>query len=719
MVRKKDILDFVKDESYSPCTDIELYNKMNLNNVSLDHFNECLEELVRENKILFTKKNRIMTPLSLGQYIGELDVSRKGFGFVKSEDGSFKDLYISKENLNGARHGDIVLANKIEHKPNYYNQHDDKREEGRVEKIVKYNTQRVIGVLESHGSYGFVKPDDKKHLSSDIFISCGKFNGAQYNDKVVCEIIRNSKKDNKPEGVITKVICNKDDRFADILSVIETYELPERFPDKVLKEAEYYGDVVKEEDIEGRLDLRNELIFTIDGPYAKDLDDAISIKRLDNGNFELGVHIADVTHYVKEKSKLDKEALKRGTSVYLVDKVIPMLPPKLSNGLCSLHPYVNRLALSVIMEIDNNGLIVKHDIRESVIVSKHRLTYGEVKKILVDNRISSLMHSNSLNYPNSLIDGLFLAESLALILRQKRMKRGAIDLDLPEADIRLNAEGEVRAIGIEPRSISNVIIEEFMLAANETVAEQFLWLDLPFVYRVHESPDGEKMNEFNKILETFGYRLKGDLDNIHPKSLQKLLGKLKNKSEGPALSNYMLRSFKHARYSPDSLGHFGLSANYYSHFTSPIRRYPDLQIHRIIKEFLHGKLKGKRIEQLTNIVEYASKQSSDRERIAEKAERDVVKVYMTKFMEQFIGCEFEGVIISLTKIGMYVQIRDIIEGMVRLDSIPGDSYGFDEEKFVIKGVSTDKIYKLGQTVIIKVISVDTELHEITFEIVEK
>ena len=717
MLRKEDILKVVSSDSYIPCTDIELYHEMKLFETTVKHFTECLEELSREYKIVFTKKNRIMTPLSLGQYIGELDVSRKGFGFVKSQDGTFKDLYISKENLNGARHGDIVLANKIEHKPSYYKQNEDTKEEGRVEKILKYNTQRVIGVLEAHGSYGFVKSDDKKHLSSDVFVSCGNFNGAQHNDKVVCEIIRNSTKDNKPEGIITKVICNKDDRFADILSIIESYELPEKFPDRVLKEAEYHGDVVKEEDLEDRLDLRSELIFTIDGPYAKDLDDAISIKRLDNGNFELGVHIADVTHYVKEKSKLDKEALKRGTSVYLVDKVIPMLPPKLSNGICSLHPHVDRLTMSVIMEIDNDGLIVKHDIKESVINSKYRLTYGEVTKLLTTERTETLFGLNS--FSHDLIDSIFLAETLALILRRKRMKRGALDLDLPEADIRLDSDGEVQAIGVELRTIANVIIEEFMLVANETVAEQFLWLEYPFVYRVHETPDGEKMAEFNKLLGTFGYKIKGDLDNMHPKTLQKLLNKLKDKPEGPAISSYMLRSFNHARYSPDSLGHFGLSANYYTHFTSPIRRYPDLQIHRIIKEFLHGKLKGRRIEQLTNIVEYASKQSSDRERIAEKAEREVAKIYMAKFMERYIGCEFEGFITSLTKIGMYVQIKDIIEGMVRLDNIPGDTFGFDEDKFVVKGVNTDKIYKIGQKVIIKVISVNTELHEITFEIVDK
>lgn len=719
MLRKKDIMGFINSDNYKPSTEIELYNAMGLEDVSMSHFCNCLRELTEENKLVYTKKNRIMTPLSLGRYIGTLDTTRKGFGFVKSLDGSFKDVYISKENINGASHGDVVLAYLIEHKPKYWENPDrEKRTEGRIEEILEYKTQRVVGTLDVHGSYGFVKPDDVKHSISDIFVSCGKFNGAQHNDKVVCEIIRNSVKDNKPEGNIVKVICNKDDRFADILSVIEHYELPEVFPDKVLKEAEYFGDRVKEEEIEGRVDLRDELIFTIDGPYAKDLDDAISIKRLDNGNIELGVHIADVTHYVKEKSKLDKEALKRGTSVYLVDKVIPMLPPKLSNGLCSLHPYTDKLTLSIIMEIDNQGHVLKHEIVESVINSKHRLTYGEVTDLLVNSRASSLLGANPTNLPPKLADSLFLAETLALILRRKRMKKGALDLDLPEADIVLDSDGEVVDIGIEPRSISNIIIEEFMLIANETVAEQFVWLDLPFVYRVHEIPDGEKVGDFSKMIETFGYHIKGDFDNMHPKTLQKLITKLKGKDECAAICNYMLRSFKHARYSPDSLGHFGLSSNFYTHFTSPIRRYPDLQIHRIIKMYLHGKLKGRKIEEMTNTVEWSSKRSSDREILAEKAERDVVKVYTAKLMERFIGEEFEGRIMSLTKIGMFVQIKGIIEGMVRIDSIPGDTFGYDEQSYIVKGVNTDKTFKLGQYIKIKVSNVDTLLHEITFEIVE-
>lgn len=720
MLRKKDILNVVNVDNYRPSTEIELFNSMGLEDTSMSHFCDCLRELAEENKIVYTKKNRIMTPLSLGRYIGTLSVSRKGFGFIKSEDGSFEDLYISKENLNGASHGDTVMAHVIEHNDKYYQRPDrERRLEGRIEEIISYATQRVVGTLDVHGSYGFVKSDDVKHSLSDIFVSCSKFNGAQHNDKVVCEIIRNSVKDNKPEGKITKVICNKDDRFADILSVIEQYELPEEFPDKVLKEAEYFGEEIDKSEIEGRLDLRDELVFTIDGPYAKDLDDAISIKRLDNGNFELGVHIADVTHYVKEKSKLDKEALKRGTSVYLVDKVIPMLPPRLSNGLCSLHPYTDKLTLSVIMEIDYQGHVLKHDIVESVICSKHRLTYGEVSKLLIDDRTDVIMSGEpTADMPLRLINALFLSESLALILRKKRMKRGALDLDMPEADIKLDANGCVVDIGIEPRSVANKIIEEFMLIANETVAEQFVWLDLPFVYRVHEIPDGEKVAQFNKLLETFGYRIKGDFENLHPKTLQKLLTKLEGKDEGPAICNYMLRSFKHARYSPDSLGHFGLSADFYSHFTSPIRRYPDLQIHRIIKLYIDKKLKGRRIEQLTNTVEWSSKQSSDRERIAEKAERDVVKVYTAKYMEQFVGEEFDGTITSLTKIGMYIQIKDIIEGMVRLDSIHGDNFIYDEGNFVVRGISKGREFKMGQSVKIKVSNVDTLLHEITFEIVE-
>ena len=487
--------------------------------------------------------------------------------------------------------------------------------------------------------------------------------------------------------------------------------MPEKFPQKVIKEAEDVAVEIPKEEIERRLDIRHLNIFTIDGEDAKDLDDAISIEILENGNYNLGVHIADVTHYVKEKSKLDKEALKRATSVYLVDTVIPMLPKVLSNGMCSLNPNEDKLTLSVFMEIDKNGKVVKYDIKETIINSKARMTYTEVSDILEkgDEDLKK-------KYAN-ILDDFYNAQDLAKILSKRRTQRGSIDFDFPEAKIILNEDGTVNNIKHYERRISNRIIEEFMLVTNETVAEHYFWLNIPFVYRIHEVPSKEKMEELSKFIATFGYTIKGDLDDVHPKALQKIVEDIKGKKEEDVISTIMLRSLRQARYSPECSGHFGLAAKYYSHFTSPIRRYPDLQIHRIIKEQLNDKINQKRIEQLTNIVDYSSTISSEKERKAELAERDVKDYYKALFMSDKIGQEFEGVVSSVTSFGMFIELDNTVEGLVRLANISDDYYIFDESTYTIIGEATKKTYKIGDTVNIRVAKVNADLKEIDFEFI--
>ena len=555
-------------------------------------------------------------------------------------------------------------------------------------------------------------PDDKK-FNQDIFIPKRGFNGAKNDDKVVCEITLWPQENRKPEGKIIEVLGKKGERGVEIDSIIRAHGLPEEFPKKVIDEANYVSSQDLEDEIARRLDLRHLEIFTIDGEDAKDLDDAISIEVLPNGNYKLGVHIADVTHYVREKSKLDKEALKRATSVYLVDKVIPMLPKQLSNGVCSLNPFEDKLTLSCIMEIDENGKVVNSEIAETVINSKARMTYTEVSDILEkdDEKLKQTFAKQVEDFKN--------AEKLARILMKRRERRGAIDFDFPEAKIILNREGKVVDIKCYERRISNKMIEEFMLVANETVAEHFYWLQLPFVYRIHETPSAEKMEDLNKFIATFGYHIKGDLEDVHPKEIQSLVEKIKGTKEEESISTIALRSMKQAKYSPQCIGHFGLAAKYYCHFTSPIRRYPDLQIHRIIKEQLNNKLNNKRQEQLSHIVEYASTQSSERERAAELAERDVHDFYKACYMADKVGQEFDGVVSSVTSFGMFVELENTVEGLIRLANMRDDYYIYNQETYTIMGERSHKTFKIGDTVRIKVDNVNVDFREIDFVLMSK
>ena len=525
--------------------------------------------------------------------------------------------------------------------------------------------------------------------------------------------------DNKVEMILgglncahcAEVIGQKGERGVEIDSIIRAHGLPEEFPHKVLEEADRVIVPIPEEEIKRRMDLRDLKTFTIDGEDAKDLDDAVSIEVLENGNYKLGVHIADVSHYVREHSKLDKEAIKRATSVYLVDKVIPMLPKQLSNGVCSLNPFEDKLTLSVFMEINADGKVIKYDIAESIINSKARMTYTEVSDILEkdDEKLKSTF--------SNLVEEFHNAEDLARILMKRRERRGSIDFDFPESKIILNSEGKVADIKSYERRISNRMIEEFMLVTNETVAEHFFWLQTPFVYRIHEIPAAEKMENLSKFIATFGYSLKGDLEQIHPKEIQRVLKLIKGTPEEESISTIMLRSMRQARYAPQCVGHFGLAAQYYCHFTSPIRRYPDLQIHRIIKEQLNGKLTEKRSAQLANIVEYASNQSSEQEREAELAERDVHDYYKAVYMADRIGQEFDGTISSVTSFGMFVELENTVEGLIRMVDMTDDYYNYIESSYSLVGERTKRVFRIGDQVRIKVSKVNVDFREIDFELV--
>ncbi len=702
---KETLLMFMRENAYNPLTKEELLNIFDIHTAERALFYNFLDELEEECEIYKTKKNRYGLPSKMNLFVGRIQMHQRGFGFVISNEDGIADLFIPAEHLNGAMHNDKVVSRIIQTAT------ESKRAEGEIIKIVERSIKTVVGVYEPNKNFGFVVADNKR-FTRDIYIPKSESLRASYGDKVVCEITQWPQKGRNPEGKIIEILGKKGEKGVDILSVIRELGLPEEFPNKVLAEAQKIGDEVPKEEIKRRVDLRNITTFTIDGADAKDLDDAVSIEELDNGNHKLGVHIADVTHYVKEGSKLDKEALKRGTSVYLIDRVIPMLPTKLSNGLCSLNPNVDRLTLSIFMEIDDNGNVVKHEIVESVINTKARMVYTDVSDIL-ENEDEELINKYS-----ELVEDFRTMEKLAKILMKRRSSRGAIDFDFAEAKIMLDKNGKVLEIKKYERRIANRIIEEFMLVSNETVAEHFFWLKMPFVYRIHETPNLERIEQFNKFVATFGYHIKGELEGIHPKSLQMLLHEIKGKNEEMVVSTLMLRSLKQAKYSPDCSGHFGLAAKYYSHYTSPIRRYPDLQIHRIIKESINGKIDDKRIQALKKIVAYSAEQSSIRERAADDAQREVEDLKKAEYMADRIGEEFEGRITSVTSFGMFIEVENTVEGLIRLSNLNDDYYIFDSENYVLIGEHTKKTYKIGDNLRVKVSSVNIDFKEIELTIVK-
>ncbi|MDD6880857.1 MAG: ribonuclease R [Firmicutes bacterium] len=616
-------------------------------------------------------------------YTGTIEKHAKGFGFVRQEEG--EDIFIGPSNMNGAMNGDLVEVDLLP--PYLWN----KSKEGIVTRVLERNYEEVVGTFQKNKKFGFVVSDDKKN-PDDVFIKKEFFKNAQDGDKVVAKIIKYPDNFSRAEGKITQVIAKAGEVGSDISALIRSRGLFETFPSRVNAEAKFlFKQGILPEELNGRLDLRDKKIFTIDGPTAKDLDDAVSIEKLENGNYLLGVHIADVSHYVKEDSNLDKEALKRGTSIYLVNRVVPMLPKLLSNGICSLNPQEDRLTLSCIMEIDEKGEVVNHTIDNSVIRSCARLVYDDVSDILEkDDKELSDKYA-------FILEEIKEMGQLADILRRKRKQQGSLDFDLEEAVIEVDEEENPVRIEVEPRRTANRLIEEFMLIANETVAEHFFWMDIPFVYRVHESPDGEKITELRNYLSNFGITLKGSPDNVHPKMISTIIDGLEGKPYEAIVSRVILRTMKKAYYDTSCEGHFGLAFKYYCHFTSPIRRYPDLIIHRMIKAVLSGSMDEAKTAKYRMDTEFAAEQSSVTERQAQELEREVEKLKKAQYMQQHIGEEFDGIVSGITEFGVYVELANTIEGMAFAKDLT-------------------RAYQLGEKVRIQVLDARPEDRQIDFRI---
>lgn len=703
--RKKVILDLVGEDFYVPMKEKELAVMLQVSKQDRPELNRILNELLAEGKLSITKKGKFVKAKHADkELIGTFISHPKGFGFVEI-DGRQEDLYIPENCVNGAFHSDTVKVALLSGQ-------SGKRQEAQVIEIIARGMKHVVGTFDkSSKNFGFVVADNTK-IRDDIFVPVERSKGAMSGHKVVCEITDYGKNNRKPEGKIIEILGHANDPGVDIMSIVKGYELPVKFSEKIMNQVEHVANEVSEADMAGRRDLRDLQMVTIDGEDAKDLDDAVSLT-MDGAYYQLGVHIADVTNYVQENSALDWEARERGTSVYLVDRVIPMLPHKLSNGICSLNAGENRLALSCLMTIDQKGEVVSHELVESVIKVDRRMSYTSVKKILEEHDEAERREYEAL------VPMFELMRELAEILRKKRRKRGSIDFDFPETKILLDQEGHPIDIKPYDRNVATKIIEDFMLIANETVAEHFYWLELPFVYRTHDTPDPEKIAKLGTFIRNFGYLLKSQQEEIHPKELQKLLAKAEDTPEEALISRLTLRSMKQAKYTVDCTGHFGLACQYYCHFTSPIRRYPDLQIHRIIKEQLRGKLNEKRIAHYQEILPEVTKHSSDMERRADEAERETDKLKKAEYMEERIGSIYEGVISSITSWGVYVELPNTVEGMIHVSMLPGDYFYYDEEAYEMVGQATGIRYKLGQKLHIKVNAVDRISRTIDFVIPEE
>lgn len=698
------IIEYMEEEKYKPMLKEELAIKFNMEREDLRKFYEVLEGLEKEGIIIKAKNDRY--GLIDNDYLitGKLDAHEKGFGFLISQDKERADIFIPAENMNGAMNGDKVIVNITRRKQG------DKREEGEVLRILERSNTTIVGTFEDNKSFGFVVPDDHK-IGYDIFIPKAKTKGAKTNQKVVIEITTWPEPRRNPEGKVLEVLGYLFEKGTDILSIIRQFDLPEEFPKPVKRIAEEIEQEIDPEEAKRRVDLRDLNTFTIDGFDAKDIDDAVSIEIKENGNYKLGVHIADVSHYVKTNSILDKEAYKRGNSVYLIDRVIPMLPTELSNGICSLNPNVERFCLSVFMEIDKNGKVIDNQIVEGLMTSKQRLEYDDVSDLLEND------DKEAKEKLKNVADDLKLMEELTHILYAKRERRGSIDFEFPEAKIILDEKGIPVEIRKEERRIANKLIEEFMLVCNETIGERFFWSDIPFLYRTHGEPSPERIASFSKLIYNFGYTLKGEQE-IHPKELQLLTKEIKGKKEEALISTLMLRSMKKAIYSSEPGIHFGLAADYYSHFTAPIRRYSDLIVHRIIKDHINGRLNQKMYTSLEKKLPEIADQTSMTEKRAEEAEREVEDMKKAQYMSKFIGDEFEGIISSLTNFGMFIQLENTIEGLVHFNNMLDDYYDFDEENYYIIGERTKKQYKLGDQVKVKVIDANIAKRNIDFELVD-
>ena len=713
--RKKLILELFHDDMYVPMRRRELAIFMQVSEENRAEFDSIIDELINEHEITVTKRGKLILfdekeevkegkgktinplhPSFTGKYIG----SKSDYGFVEVE-GLDEDFYVSAEDAMNALHGDTVEIEVVKERSK------NGRAMARVINIVERSKDVIVGTYEaSDKGYGFVVCDNNK-LKDDIFIPVEHSKGAVTGHKVIVELTSYGDKNHNPEGKVTEIIGHINDPGVDILSIVLAMGIPNEFPEKVLNQAERASKPVSEADMAGRKDLRDLTMVTIDSEDAKDLDDAVSLVMNDD-YYELGVHIADVSNYVQENSAIDVEAYKRGTSVYLADRVIPMLPHTLSNGICSLNAGEDRLALSCIMDIDKNGNVKDYKILESVINVDRRMSYTNVKKIIEDN------DEETIKEYEELAPMFFKMHELARILRQKRKNRGSIDFDFDETKLVLDENG--KAIDIKPyeRNEATKLIEEFMLIANETIAQHFYWLEVPFLYRVHEEPDEDRIEKLKTFIRNFGYTLRGGNDDIHPKQLQKLLEKIAESPEEMLISRLTLRSMKKAKYSPECAGHFGLACDYYCHFTSPIRRYPDLFIHRVIKDWIRGRLSESKQDHYNEIVGQTALDTSRTERRAEECERETIKLKKAEYMQKHLYEIFEGVISSITNWGLYVELPNTCEGMVHVSTLVGDFYRFDENNYELVGEGTGRTFKLGERVKIMVHDVDLSSRTVDF-----
>lgn len=709
MNKSKEILDFMNTKAYRPLTQEELINHFSIDEVEdIKVFTKALKEMEEKGLIVLTRKMRYGLPKLMNLVVGRIQGNAKGFAFLIPDDDNQKDVYIKGDDLNGAIHNDRVIVRL------YESLDADKKQEGEVIRILLRANTNVVGTFEHSKNFAFVLADDSR-IGQDFFINRGDFGSAKDGDKVVIQVTQWPEKRRNPEGKVIEVIGKKGEPGVDIVSIVRKYQLPEEFPQEVLAVAEKIPLVIAPKEVKGRLDLRSLPLVTIDGADAKDLDDAVSLEILENGQYRLGVHIADVAHYVQENSALDVEALKRATSVYLVDRVIPMLPTRLSNGICSLNVGEDRLALTCFMDINSKGEIENHEIVESIIRVKERMTYKDVTKILLGENQKLLT-----NY-SEFVETFNRMGQLALILKNKRLERGTVDFNFPESKVILDEKGKAIDIIWQERSLSDQIIEEFMICANETVAEHYHWLDIPFLYRVHEEPDLEDVEKLNNFLGVFGLYVKSINGKVHSKAYQTVISNVVGKAEERAINTVLLRSMKHARYAIETLGHFGLASKYYSHFTAPIRRYSDLAIHRVIKETLKNGIEfdDERLNELKGRMDEYAKQSSFQERVAEDAERESVDLKKVEYMKQFEGQYFSGIISGVTSFGLFVELDNSVEGLIHVSSMTDDYYIYVEKNLSLIGEHTKRVYQLGQKVKVQIAKVNVQERQIDMELVEK
>ena len=696
------ILELMKDGDYVPMKAKEIAMIMKVPKNEYNDFLEVLGKLELEMKVQKNRKSRYRIAEKT-YYDGIYRKNQKGFGFVKLDEQE-DEIYVSKDNSLNALNGDRVLIEIIEEKNKV------KRAEAKVVRILKHEKDTIVGIFQNSRNFGFVVPDDKS-FGTDIYISKKNMGKARNNHKVLVKITKYPQNGKKAEGKILEVLGNVNEAGVDMLSLIKEYKLPSTFPEQVVQEAKRCGNKVDKKDIPNRVDLRNQIIFTIDGEDAKDLDDAVRVEKLENGNYKLGVHIADVSYYVKEDSLLDQEALLRGTSIYMLGRVIPMLPRELSNGICSLNAGEDRFTLSCVMEIDQKGNVISAEVFKGVINVTERMSYTDVQAILDES------DKNIMKKYEKYIPDFKLMEELALILKNKRMEQGYLNLDIPESKIDLDIDGKVINVSKYETSFSHEIIEQFMLTANETIAEKFFWLDAPFIYRVHEDPDIEKIQELNKFLFNFGLKIKANKDNIYPKEFSKILEEIKGKEEEKVVSNLVLRTLKVARYEAENKGHFGIASKYYCHFTSPIRRYPDLFIHRIISKYLDENYNVPEywIEEHIKKAEEGAEQSSEREKVATKVERESEDLKKAEYMEKKIGEEYEGIVSSVTSFGIFVELENTVEGLIRFEDLGDEYFIYDETRKRLIGERSNTTYKIGDKVKIRVKSASKLLRHIDFE----